>query len=365
MAAPTEYTRGTNFASAQAAAPSLPPNGAAMDGEFDRIKNALDQTQQNLGLIQRADGALANGIVTLESLSPEVSVGVTPAVPWAGLTNWIRNQTVFFTNGTTIRLYRALVSHTSSTNFTADLALGYWLLLADYTPPAVAGTIPLTQGGTGATNAADARTNLGLGPLATATGVTVATGGTGATDAAGARANLGVQIGAQVQAWSSELDALALFSGTGFTVRTGANTYVARTITGGSFVTVTNGNGVAANPAIDIPASVIVTAAEGIGANNNDTTLPTSAAVKTYADALVTGLAPRPQVAAGLGQVVNLFANSGDAAVLPAGATWFYKLTIYNTSGQYLTSVLGVAAGGTTISGTTSIKDGFAWRIQG
>src|SRR5919108_701101 len=52
--------------------------------------------------------------------------------------------------------------------------------------------VPLTKGGTGATTAAAARTNLGLGSIATvASPVPVANGGTAATDAATARTNLG------------------------------------------------------------------------------------------------------------------------------------------------------------------------------
>ena len=52
--------------------------------------------------------------------------------------------------------------------------------------------IPIANGGTNATTAADARSNLGLGDLATLSSVTVDKGGTGATSAEGARTNLGI-----------------------------------------------------------------------------------------------------------------------------------------------------------------------------
>jgi len=52
--------------------------------------------------------------------------------------------------------------------------------------------ISIAGGGTSATTAAGARTNLGLGVVATANVVPIAWGGTQATDAAGARGNLGL-----------------------------------------------------------------------------------------------------------------------------------------------------------------------------
>lgn len=75
---------------------------------------------------------------------------------------------------------------------------------------ALTNDLPVTEGGTGASSAGDARTNLGLGTIATQnannvtisggaiTGITdlaVADGGTGASTAANARTNLGVGTG--------------------------------------------------------------------------------------------------------------------------------------------------------------------------
>ncbi len=57
---------------------------------------------------------------------------------------------------------------------------------------AVESTLPVAKGGTGSTTAGGARTNLGLGTLAVESTAPIAQGGTGATTAAGARANLDV-----------------------------------------------------------------------------------------------------------------------------------------------------------------------------
>lgn len=80
--------------------------------------------------------------------------------------------------------------------------------------------LAVADGGTGASTAANARTNLGLGTIATQdasnvtisggavtgiTDITVADGGTGASTAANARTNLGVVIGTDVQAYRAEL----------------------------------------------------------------------------------------------------------------------------------------------------------------
>jgi hypothetical protein len=110
----------------------------------------------------------------------------------------------------------------------------------------------------------------GVGTLAngtwTANTITVSYGGTGATNALDARANLGLTIGSNVQAYSVQLQSLADVSSNGMLSRSAANTVTPRTITGGTNITVSNGDGSAGNPTIDLTGIVAVSNG-GTGAN--------------------------------------------------------------------------------------------------
>lgn len=80
-------------------------------------------------------------------------------------------------------------------------------------------------------------------------------GGTDATTAAGARTNLGLAIGTDVNAYSADLTNLATLSTTlGIAVRTATNTWQMRSLTGSTRVGITNPLGTAGNPTIDLNA---------------------------------------------------------------------------------------------------------------
>jgi len=146
----------------------------------------------------------------------------------------------------------------------------------------VDGTVAINNGGTGATTAANARTNLGLGTMSTQasnsvsitggsiagiTDLAIADGGTGASNVAGARTNLGLVIGADVQPFSNNLTALAAVTSHGFFVKDSAGTAVTRNVAGSTSITVTNGDGVSGNPTIALASTPEVSALIKTGTN--------------------------------------------------------------------------------------------------
>lgn len=164
------------------------------------------------------------------------------------------------------------------------------------------GSIPVVSGGTGATTAQNARTNLGLSigsdvqayssnlqalttytPLAdrlpyytgaSSSALTAFTsfGRTlvGSADVFAARTNLGVVIGTDVQPFDSDLSALANITTNGLYVKTSNGTAVSRSIDGVSGeIVVSNGDGVSGNPTISVGTGIAKLSANNSFAGTN------------------------------------------------------------------------------------------------
>ena len=148
----------------------------------------------------------------------------------------------------------------------------------------VDGTVAINNGGTGATTAANARTNLGLDTMATQasnsvsitggsiagiTDLAIADGGTGASTVAQARTNLGLVLGSDVQPFSNNLTALAAITTHGLFVKDTAGTAITRSIAGSTSITVTNGDAVSGNPTIALSSTPEVSALIKTGTNGS------------------------------------------------------------------------------------------------
>lgn len=146
----------------------------------------------------------------------------------------------------------------------------------------VDGVVQLEHGGTGATSASVARTNLGLGSMAiqnknlveitggSISGITdlaIEDGGTGASNASSARTNLGLVIGADVQAYHATLTGLAATTGGGFLVRKSDNTSVVRKFVAGNSIEITNDDATAGNVTVALALQPTVSAIQKAGTN--------------------------------------------------------------------------------------------------
>jgi hypothetical protein len=113
-------THSTNF-------PTTPHTGANLDSEFNTLRSRTTEMLVFLAGITRSDGALANGIVTQDSLSEDIYAGINPPAPWVTATAYTLRDSVTI-NGI---LYRCIVAHTSGV-FATDLAAAKWTEVIDF-----------------------------------------------------------------------------------------------------------------------------------------------------------------------------------------------------------------------------------------
>jgi hypothetical protein len=127
MSQPPAYIRQYAFVDWSTSFPTLPHSGQHLDTEFNAVKTTIDQVLVNMALLQRDDGKLHNGLVTVDSLSNDVVSLMgewNPTGAWATATDYAV-QDVAVEDGAS---YVCLIAHTSGT-FATDLAAGKWALL--------------------------------------------------------------------------------------------------------------------------------------------------------------------------------------------------------------------------------------------
>ena len=132
MPQPTPYNRLYNFTDFQTVNPTKPLPATSLDSELNAVELTLDQVLANMALVQRDDGALANNVVTPDSLSAAALAMIhqgeyTPRGAWALSVAYQASDLVTFNAAT----YLCLVAHTSTASFATDTAAGKWLLIAN------------------------------------------------------------------------------------------------------------------------------------------------------------------------------------------------------------------------------------------
>lgn len=128
-AQPTAYERQTDFTDHSENYPTTPIPGGDLDDEFNAVKTTLDGVLDNLQLIQRDDGAIANDSIGADQLKDEIDLSVNPAGDWTTATAYEENDAVWHDSA----LYRCLVDHTAGT-FATDLAANKWSVILDLSP---------------------------------------------------------------------------------------------------------------------------------------------------------------------------------------------------------------------------------------
>ena len=153
MAEPTRYTLSYDFTSFQASNPSDPLPADRVEIEYNNLSTTTGEIIDNLNLIQKGDGTLANGIVKTENLATELTIGLESPVAWANGVAYTVNQTVIEANV----LYRCAIAHTSSV-FATDLAAVRWIEVADYASFLSSASADATAAAASATAAQTAQT---------------------------------------------------------------------------------------------------------------------------------------------------------------------------------------------------------------
>lgn len=132
MSQPTPYNRLYNFTDYQTVNPADPLPANELDAELNAIELTTDEIRANLAQLQRDDGALANQLVTPESLSAStlaiISQGeYVPRGAWDHPIAYAVGDLVTYNAAT----YLCIVAHTSSIAFPTDNGTGKWLLIAN------------------------------------------------------------------------------------------------------------------------------------------------------------------------------------------------------------------------------------------
>lgn len=129
MSQPPDYSINYDFSDFQSSNPSTPLPGDKLDIELAEISAVIASINDNLALIQRDDGELANQSVGIDqvdaSLAAAMAVAGNPRGPWVTATVYAVADVV--SNSSVA--YICVTAHTAGT-FATDLAADKWLAIS-------------------------------------------------------------------------------------------------------------------------------------------------------------------------------------------------------------------------------------------
>lgn len=125
MADPTGFNQSYDFSDFQDDNPSTPLPAEQVDIQLADIETSITSLRSAIMDIRRSDGALQNGIVTVDSLAASFSVGFTLRGDWADATDYVIGDGVAYDTS----FYKAKSSHTSAPATRPDLDASTWEFL--------------------------------------------------------------------------------------------------------------------------------------------------------------------------------------------------------------------------------------------
>lgn len=150
MTQPTAYVPQTDFSNDEASnvGGRSTVRTANLDAEFAALQVTTDGCRTSLALLQRDDGALHDGIVTLASLAAATDAflaltGATPRGQWLTATAYALKDVVVQTVSASLNTYMCAVAHTSGV-FATDLTAVKWLLISNGAATGTFPTVPLS-----------------------------------------------------------------------------------------------------------------------------------------------------------------------------------------------------------------------------
>ncbi len=310
--------------------PSLVPIVIANDnfGVWINLTNNL-VSWANIGVYTNGTptAASANVIIVGETTSTVYHLRDTsPTINFKNLANATLGYIKYDTSGNNFSLFSSSANASLSYNANGTLSVNSVIVVTRSATETLTNktlTSPTISGGT----------------ITGITDLTVADGGTGASDAATARTNLGLIIGTNVQAYDAELAAIA-----GLVSATNTLPY----FTGSGTASLTPLTGFA-RTVLDDPDAVTLRGTIGVGTistQNSNNVIITGGSVTGITDITIadggTGASDAPTARSNLGLVIGTDVQAYDAGLLSiAGLTTSANLMIYTTgSDTYATTAL-------------------------